>query len=93
MFIFKKLIANINIGLLEKSNNVAQRSFIFEDLTELKYYHERYGGDVNIIEQYVEEDEQIADDLGLDYGTNAMPSIKRHFVKDDKFFYALKHQR
>ena len=37
----------------------------------------------------MEENEQIADDLGLDYGTNATPSIKRHFVKDDKFFYAL----
>jgi hypothetical protein len=45
----KKLIGNINFGLLEKSQNKRQRSFVFDDLSELKHYQSEYGGRINII--------------------------------------------
>ena len=42
----KKTIANINIGLLEKSNNKRQNSKIFNSLREACYYQSLYGGKV-----------------------------------------------
>ena len=42
----KKTIANINIGLLEKSNNKRQNSKIFNSLREACYYQSLYGGRV-----------------------------------------------
>ena len=42
----KKTIANINIGLLEKSNNKRQNSTIFNSLREACYYQSLYGGKV-----------------------------------------------
>ena len=45
----KKLIANINFGLLEKSQNKQQKTFLFDDLSELKHYQSQYGGNLNII--------------------------------------------
>ena len=34
----KKMISNINIGILEKGRNNRQRSFLFDDLSELQHY-------------------------------------------------------
>ena len=42
----KKTIANINIGLLEKSRNPHQNSKIFSSLREACYYQTLYGGNV-----------------------------------------------
>ena len=42
----KKTIANINIGLLEKSNNKRQNSKIFSSLREACFYQSLYGGKV-----------------------------------------------
>ena len=42
----KKLIANINFGLLEKSRNKGQKSRVFETLDEAMYYQNMYGGRV-----------------------------------------------
>ena len=47
----KKLIANINFGLLEKSRNKAQRSRMFETLDEAMYYQKLYGGRVYAIDE------------------------------------------
>ena len=40
----KKKIANINFGMLEKSNNTAQRSDIFNSLREACHYQKEHGG-------------------------------------------------
>jgi len=57
----KKLIANINFGLLEKSQNKQQRTFYFDDLSELKHYQSQYGGRLNIISRFEDVLETQAD--------------------------------
>ena len=51
----KKTIANINIGLLEKSNNTQQNSKIFDSVREACYYQNLYGGKVYSISHQEEE--------------------------------------
>ena len=60
----KKKIANINFGMLEKSNNTAQRSVIFNSLKEACYYQRKHGGRIYALdeerhERYEEEEERI----------------------------------
>jgi hypothetical protein len=50
----KKLIANVNFGLLEKSNNKVQKSKIYETLDEAKYHQEQYGGRISRLSKFVE---------------------------------------
>ena len=59
----KKKIANINFGMLEKSNNTAQRSVIFNSLKEACYYQRKHGGRIYALdeerhERYEEEEEE-----------------------------------
>ena len=62
----KKLIANVNFGLLEKSNNKVQKSKIYETLDEAKYYQEQFGGRINILNKFTEEFEIDDYDVGTD---------------------------
>ena len=45
----KKMIACINIGLLEKQTNTAKKSIVFSKMVDAFYYQEKYGGNINII--------------------------------------------
>ena len=45
----KKMIACINIGLLEKQTNTAKKSVVFSKMIDAFYYQEKYGGDISII--------------------------------------------
>ena len=45
----KKLIANVNFGLLEKNTNKAHKSYAFDTLKEALYYQNKIGGKVNRI--------------------------------------------
>ena len=45
----KKMIACIDIGLLEKQTNTAKKSIVFSKMVDAFYYQEKYGGDINII--------------------------------------------
>ena len=45
----KKRIANITFGMLEKSNNTAQRSYIFNSLREAIHYQRQSGGRIYAI--------------------------------------------
>ena len=47
----KKKIANINFGMLEKSNNTSQRSDIFNSLKEACYYQRKQGGRIYALEE------------------------------------------
>jgi hypothetical protein len=92
----KKLIANINYGLLEKSKNKQQKAFIFNDLSELKHYQSLYGGNLNIIskseitideniEKYISNlDKDVIDDEGaLPIGHNVKEIINHdveHYI-------------
>ena len=45
----KKMIACINIGLLEKQTTTAKKSVVFSKMVDAFYYQEKYGGDISII--------------------------------------------
>ena len=47
----KKKIANINFGMLEKANNTAQRSVIFNSLKEACHYQRKHGGRIYALEE------------------------------------------
>ena len=51
----KKLIANVNIGLLEKGTNKAQKSLVFDTLSEALYHQTIHGGRINKISGHYEE--------------------------------------
>ena len=51
----KKKIANINFGMLEKSNNTAQRSDIFNSLKEACYYQKEHGGRIYALHEDIHE--------------------------------------
>ena len=67
----KKLIANVNFGLLEKTTNKATRSYAFDTLREAIYYQNTIGGTINKIsgtytetvetEEYDENGEQLTE--------------------------------
>ena len=62
----KKLIANVNFGLLEKSQNRQQKTFLFDDLSELKHDQSQYGGHLNIISKIEQIHTQPNDPLDKD---------------------------
>ena len=56
----KKLIANVNFGLLEKSTNTSSKSYTFNSLREALYYQNLVGGKINKLS--VEKPELVEDD-------------------------------
>ena len=56
----KKLIANVNFGLLEKGTNKLSKSFVFDGLREALYYQQEVGGKINKITGYdLETDKEL----------------------------------
>ena len=56
----KKLIANVNFGLLEKGTNKSSKSFAFDGLREALYYQQEVGGKINKIIGYdLESDKEL----------------------------------
>ena len=53
----KKRIAHITFGMLEKSNNTAQRSYIFNSLREAIFYQRQSGGRIYAIQEDKEDEE------------------------------------
>ena len=51
----KKLIANITFGLLEKGQNKADKSKIFDTLDETLHYQKKYGGQMFSLDHYLLE--------------------------------------
>ena len=69
----KKMIANVNIGLLEKGTNKAHKGFMFTDINECKHYQEKYGGTNHRIQQedeieFVLNPEELSSGSHLDFG-------------------------
>ena len=46
----KKLIANVNIGLLEKCSNKKSVGYLFQELSECKFDNAQYGGVIHSIQ-------------------------------------------
>ena len=53
----KKLIANVNIGLLEKGTNKRQQSYIFNSLNECCSLQAEKGGNISVITRHTWEDD------------------------------------
>jgi hypothetical protein len=45
----KKILANVNIGLLEKGVNKAEKSTVFDSLEAAQHYQAQYGGSIRIL--------------------------------------------
>ena len=61
----KKLIANVNFGLLEKSTNTVSRSYAFDSLREALYYQQQVGEKINKVSSFYDEEvDNGNDDLG-----------------------------
>ena len=72
----KKLIANVNIGLLEKGMNRRTAGYLFKDLTECHHFQAQHGGVVHRIQKV--EDKCIVYDkspLGLDDGLEILGPV------------------
>ena len=55
----KKLIANVNFGLLEKCTNKSCKSFAYDSLREALYYQQHVGGKINKISGYGEDNKEL----------------------------------
>ena len=60
----KKLISNVNSGLLEKSYNKKQNCFIYDTIEEARLYQIQYGGHLNIIKEIQRVENRDYDDDG-----------------------------
>ena len=54
----KKKIANISFGMLEKSRNTAQRSYVFNTLREACHYQKESGGRIYALQEETVDDEK-----------------------------------
>ena len=88
----KKLIANVNIGLLEKCFNRKSRGYLFQDLAECQYYQTKMGGDIHALHA-LEDIEELMDlglDDGLDEDSQPLTSYKVSKAKKTLFVLVLK---
>ena len=74
----KKLISCVNIGLLEKGTNKAQKSYIFDSLDETRHYQAQYGGRISILRKqeltFIDEEDPL--NFGLDNPGTVSSSIE-----------------
>ena len=80
--VLKKMIGNVNIGLLEKSKNTNSRSVMFSDLEECRLFQEQYGGEILTISKE-EENNYIKNDLDWDLDVEPTKII-HHVSKSQK---------
>jgi len=87
----KKLIANVNIGLLKKGQNRKSVGHLFHDLAECRYHQAQYGGSIHCIQQIKDVSEILEKcDLGLDDGIeNPRPIIRTKFESHGNPYYVL----
>jgi hypothetical protein len=87
----KKLIANVNIGLLEKCSNKKTIGYLFQDFDECKFYQSQYGGVIHAI-QKIEDVSEVLErsPLGLDDDCDMVGSIVSYkFVQKGCPYYVL----
>jgi hypothetical protein len=82
----KKLIANVNFGLLEKSTNKSQVSKLYETLSEARCSQEKYGGRIQLLSRGHEV--RITKQNDLDAGLD-IESECTEWISDEKVYYIL----
>ena len=66
----KKLISNVNIGLLEKSTNTSQKSLVFNELNEALYHRHKFGkGKINRICGIYDDEDKMTREMKNKYFT------------------------
>ena len=94
----QKLVANVNYGLLEKSNNKKQQSYIYDTIEEAYHYQAQYGGIVNTLQRYEETEVELDRnpiDIGIEDDDDEEPSTNHYIVtemnkKGDPLYIKLK---
>jgi hypothetical protein len=77
----KKLVANVNIGLLEKCFNKKSRGCLpFRDLGECQHYHAKMGGSIHVLHKI--EDALETMDFGLDDGMPNQGAKEMHLLSN-----------
>ena len=75
----KKLISNINFGLLEKSCNKKVMSFIFDSIDEATYQQSKFGGTIHTLQQFTDvEDATPPTRHVLDWDIEEDPNYSTH---------------
>jgi len=91
----KKLIANVNIGMLEKCYNRKSVGYLFHDYNECKFYQAQYGGSIHSIQQIADlstvmEKSPLGLDDGLEGDTTCTSCYKFEEVGEPYFVLVLK---
>ena len=90
----KKLIANVNIGLLEKGLNKKTKAYLFHDLTECKHFQAQLGGTIHMIQKIADVSSIVDDPFGLDFGIQSTSLVYRYEEVGAPFYVlALKAER
>ena len=87
----KKLIAHVNIGLLEKCSNKKSVGYLFQSLNECKFYQALYGGVIHSI-QKIEDVSEVLErsSLGLDDGVEVLgPVVSYKFEQRGNPYFVL----
>jgi hypothetical protein len=84
----KKLVANVNCGLLEKSTNKAQKSKLFNTLGEARYHQAIYGGRISILKKFHEQ--TVEEVHPLDFGLDDVQAISStDWIEDETKYFIL----
>ena len=87
----KKLISNVNIGLLEKGTNKSQKSLVFDTLSEALYHQNLYGGRINKISGFYDDKvltemtDEYNKELERNIGEGWVLEFKAHDNDDDRY--------
>jgi hypothetical protein len=82
----KKLVANVNCGLLEKSTNKAQKSKLFNTLGEARYHQAIYGGRISILKKFHEQ--TVEEVHPLDFGSDDAQAISStDWIEDETKYF------
>ena len=84
----KKLVANVNIGLLEKGKNKAQKSLVFDTLSEALYHQTIHGGRINKISgwyagDFVEVEAEVLERIVEQKPDEDCPNWVECIIKDE----------
>ena len=83
----KKLIANVNIGLLEKCFNKKSKGYLFRDKSECQHYQAKIGGTIHVVSK-IEDCVNLWVSTDLDEGIPEL--VDRHLFKQvGEPFYVL----
>jgi hypothetical protein len=94
----KKLVANVNIGLLEKCYNRKSVGYLFSSYDECKFHQAQYGGSIHTI-QKIEDVSTVLDksplglDDGIDETAGQVVSFKFEQVGDPYYVLVLKAEK